>query len=288
MKRLTLSIIAASLLAAACGSRAGSLGPAPTAEPTTPSPEPTTTSPAPTESPTTSPTPTTGRQFTFEVWFEVNDRLFVTKRTEPFEVAVAGLATTALVAGPSSAEAAAGVSSQIPSGTRFTITALDDGLATIEFDPGFYEGLDDVVRFRQAQVVYTLTQYATIETVQFTKMGGSRVLDPQGRDEFEDLLPAILVQQPLIGSSASNPVTVTGTANVFEATVSLRILDSAGNEIARTFTTATCGTGCRGDYSVSIAYSVDREQAGTVEVFESSAKDGSPINVVSIPVTLAP
>jgi hypothetical protein len=286
MKRLTLSIIAASLLAAACGSRAGSLGPAPTAEPTTPSPEPTATSPAPTESPTTSPTPTTGRQFTFEVWFEVSDRLFATKRTEPFDVAVAALATAALVDGPSSAEAAAGVSSEVPSGTTFRITALKDSLATIEFDPGFYEGPDDVVRFRQAQVVYTLTQYATIETVQFTRVGGDRVFGQQGRDDFEDLLPAILVEQPLIGSRASNPVTVSGTANVFEATVSLRILDSAGNEIARTFTTATCGTGCRGGYSVSIAYSIDHEQSGTVEVFESSAKDGSPINVVQIPVIL--
>jgi hypothetical protein len=81
---------------------------------------------------------------------------------------------------------------------------------------------------------------------------------------------------------------VSGTANVFEATVSLRILNARGKEIARTFTTATCGTGCRGDYSVSVSYRVDREQAGVIEVFESSAEDGRPINVVRIPVTLTP
>ncbi|HEX9411434.1 MAG TPA: Gmad2 immunoglobulin-like domain-containing protein, partial [Actinomycetota bacterium] len=51
---------------------------------------------------------------------------------------------------------------------------------------------------------------------------------------------------------------------------------------------ATCGTGCRGDYSVSVPYSVDHEQRGTVEVYESSAKDGSAVNVVDIPVTLTP
>ena len=81
---------------------------------------------------------------------------------------------------------------------------------------------------------------------------------------------------------------MSGTADVFEATVSVRILDSAGHEIARTFTTATCGTGCRGDYSVTIAYSVPRTQPGTIVVFESSAKDGQPVNVQQIPVTLAP
>jgi hypothetical protein len=81
---------------------------------------------------------------------------------------------------------------------------------------------------------------------------------------------------------------VQGTANVFEATVSLRILDSGGREIARTFTTATCGTGCRGRYSKSVRFSVSSEQPGTIEVFEESAEDGRPINVVTIPVMLRP
>jgi Immunoglobulin-like domain of bacterial spore germination len=79
---------------------------------------------------------------------------------------------------------------------------------------------------------------------------------------------------------------VSGTADVFEATVSIRVLDSAGHEIARTFTTATCGTGCRGDYSVPIDYSVPRTQRGVIEVFESSAENGQAIKVQRIPVTL--
>ncbi len=63
-----------------------------------------------------------------------------------------------------------------------------------------------------------------------------------------------------------------GTHAVLEATVSVRILDSAGHEIARTFTNATCGTGCRGGYSVTVPYSVPRTQPGTIVVFESSAR----------------
>ncbi len=94
------------------------------------------------------------------------------------------------------------------------------------------------------------------------------------------------METPIIGQRVSSPIVVSGTADVFEATVSLRVLDKSGTEIARTFTQATCGTGCRGDYSVSVSYRIDHEQPGTVEVFESSAKDGSAVNVVRIPVTL--
>ncbi len=101
-------------------------------------------------------------------------------------------------------------------------------------------------------------------------------------------LPAITVQSPVIGAQVTSPVTVSGTADVFEAVVSVRILDSAGHEIARTFTTASCGTGCRGDYSVTVSYSVPRTEPGTIEVFESSAKNGLPVNVQLIPVTMAP
>jgi hypothetical protein len=111
---------------------------------------------------------------------------------------------------------------------------------------------------------------------------------PLTRDAFKELLPPILVETPSIGDVVDNPVTVSGTANVFEAVVSLRVLDGSGKDIARTFTMATCGTGCRGDYSVSVRYTVGAEQPGTIEVYEVSAKDGSMVNAQRIPVTLIP
>jgi hypothetical protein len=99
---------------------------------------------------------------------------------------------------------------------------------------------------------------------------------------------AIEVSSPAQDALAASPLTVSGTANVFEATVSIRILDENGQVIKDTFTTATCGTGCRGDYSERVKFTVDHEQPGVVQVFESSAKDGSPINMVEVPVTLIP
>jgi hypothetical protein len=51
---------------------------------------------------------------------------------------------------------------------------------------------------------------------------------------------------------------------------------------------ASCGPGCRGDYSVAVSYLVPRTEHGTIEVFESSAKNRLPVNVQLIPVTLTP
>jgi immunoglobulin-like protein involved in spore germination len=98
--------------------------------------------------------------------------------------------------------------------------------------------------------------------------------------------PAIVVTSPRSGDQVSSPVRIQGNADVFEATVSIDILDSAGNRIVRTFTTATCGTGCRGTFTKAVRFTVDSTQPGTIRVYESSAKDGKPINVVDIPVTL--
>jgi hypothetical protein len=97
---------------------------------------------------------------------------------------------------------------------------------------------------------------------------------------------AITVTTPSPGDEVSSSVTIAGTADVFEATVSIRILDEKGNVLVDTTTMATCGTGCTGDFSATVSYSVDRKQIGTIQVFEVSAKDGSPVNVVEIPVTL--
>lgn len=98
----------------------------------------------------------------------------------------------------------------------------------------------------------------------------------------------VSVTEPCAGDAVTSPLSVAGEANVFEATVSMRILDEDGKEIATAFTTAECGTGCWGAFAGEIEFEVDTEQQGTLEVFESSAKDGSDIHKVSIPVTLVP
>jgi hypothetical protein len=223
-------------------------------------------------------------------------KLFVTQRTVPATTGVGRAALDRMLTGPSAAEKAAGLRSQIPAGTTLLGLRISAGIATADLSPSFQSAAGpSAMPMRIAQVVYTLTQFPTVTGVRFaingqgvTVIGGVPVQSPQTRAMYGGYLPAITVRSPVIGAQAGNPVTVSGTADVFEATVSVRILDSAGHEIARTFTTATCGTGCRGDYSVTIPYSVPRTQPGTIVVFESSAKDGQPVNVQPVPVTLAP
>lgn len=99
---------------------------------------------------------------------------------------------------------------------------------------------------------------------------------------------AIVVSEPSPGDTVTSPVHISGTADVFEAQVSWSVFDANGHEIAGGATVASCGSGCRGDYSIDAPFSVTEQQAGTVEVYESSAKDGSRIHAVDILVTLKP
>jgi hypothetical protein len=287
LKRFSLLIVAAGLLASACqGKGALSAGPAPSGSPS-PSQRPS-QSPSRTSNPSPAATPTSNRKVTYQVWFTQNGKLFSTKRTELFSPGVAQLSLGALLKGPTMTERSAGVETAMTSVGTADILDLTSGLATVQMSSTFFEESGATLRMRRAQVVYTLTQFSTIRRVRFAMGDGSVLPRAWTRAAFGGLLPAILVESPIIGARVSSAVTVSGTANVFEATVSLRILDENGKEIARTFTTATCGTGCRGDYSVSVPFNVDHQQQGTIEVFESSAQDGSPINLVRIPVTLLP
>ena len=313
MKRLPLMIMVISVgLLAACGTQAGELGPVQTgpansASPTAPAhsqPASTAQPPSGSQTPTSTSTPVssatppggTSRQTVLQTWFTRQGKLFVTERTIPATASIGRAALDSLLAGPSAAEYAAGVRSQIPAGTRLLGLRISAGTATADFTSSFGSAASSsTMPLRIAQVVYTLTQFPSVTGIRFeingqgvTVIGGVPVQEPQTAAMYDGYLPAIIVGNPVIGEQVTGPVTVSGTADVFEALVSVRILDSAGGEIARTFTTASCGTGCRGDYSVAVSYTVPKAEPGTIEVFESSAKDGQPINVQQIPVTLTP
>ncbi len=98
--------------------------------------------------------------------------------------------------------------------------------------------------------------------------------------------PAIVVTSPRPCQNVTSPVTVRGTADVFEAVVSIQILDANGKQLGALNTMTSCGTGCRGAYRAKVAFFSPTRQNGTVRVFEVSAKNGQPINVVSISVVL--
>lgn len=100
--------------------------------------------------------------------------------------------------------------------------------------------------------------------------------------------PAIVVQEPQQGATIHSPVTVSGTASVYEGTVQIRVRDAAGNVIGTATTTATAGAPARGTFSTTVSFTQPAAtQAGKIEVYENDAQDGSERNLVTIPVTLA-
>jgi spore germination protein GerM len=291
MKRLiAMTAVLASLAAACAENGARPLGPAPSTEEPTPSPG----SPSPTLSPTPSESPTPEQSMTYELWFTYDGSLFVTHRTEPFTPAVGSRALEALLDGPTAAERAADLGTAINAGTRLNSLTIDDGVATVDLDGTFVsEETPAIAVGSLSQIVFTLTQFDRIEGVVFevdgrplTNFGGYEIDGAQRRAYFADQLPFILVQGPRIGEHVSSAVHISGTADVFEAAVSIEILDQHGKVIASTFTMATCGTGCRGTFETDVAYDVTTTQPGTIRVYEVSAMDGSKIHVVNIPVTL--
>ncbi len=100
--------------------------------------------------------------------------------------------------------------------------------------------------------------------------------------------PNIFVDRPAYGAALGNPGRVSGNANVFEATFRVAVLDGAGKVLVDRQVMATCGTGCRGTFAVSLSYKVSKGQWGTLRAYNLSAKDGTPEDIRDYPVWLTP
>jgi germination protein M len=105
---------------------------------------------------------------------------------------------------------------------------------------------------------------------------------------LEEALPAIVVESPAPGATVTSPLAIRGTANTFEATFMVELRPEQGEPLYKNFVTATSGNGTRGTFEKTLDFAVDREQPGTLVVYENSAEDGSVMNEVQIPVTIRP
>ncbi len=288
-RMLVCAALAASLLAAACSDDEPAAGsrrtPAPAASPSASAP-----SPSPSVAPVT---------HAFRLWLAHGEFVGLTVRRALVVPPQFGTgAVTELLKGPTQLEAASGFATAIPAGSTLLGLSVEDGVATADLSEAFESGGGSLsARLRLAQLVYTLTEFPTVQAVELKIEGqpattfsseGIVIDAPLTRDDFEDLVAPIVVETPEAGQTVTSPVTVSGTANVFEANVSMRILGPDNEVIAETFTTATCGTGCRGTYRKNIPFQVVELTDGVIEVFESSAEDGSPLHVVRVPVVLSP
>ncbi|HJW22872.1 MAG TPA: Gmad2 immunoglobulin-like domain-containing protein [Candidatus Limnocylindrales bacterium] len=205
----------------------------------------------------------------------------------------------ALLAGPSAAEmyARPAIFTAIPDGTSLLAAVFEAPLETVNLSKEFTSGgVSATIVQRYAQVVFTLSQWDATTRFRFQIDGvdapaviSSGPVDRAvTRADYLDQLPAIWVELPFWGGSLRSGARVMGMANVFEAQFRLQVIDAAGHTLTDIPVTATCGTGCWGDFTARPTYEVAGAQWGTLRVFDPSAKDGSPTNVVDYPVWLTP
>ena len=88
-------------------------------------------------------------------------------------------------------------------------------------------------------------------------------------------------------ANSGAPLTLTGSARVFEANVVWRVLDSTGKVAANGHFLASLGSSpVWGTFNTRIAMPANVRGNLTLELYEASAKDGSAQGVVQIPLSV--
>jgi hypothetical protein len=98
--------------------------------------------------------------------------------------------------------------------------------------------------------------------------------------------PSIAIETPFVNGEVASPVSITGTADVVDATLVVRVLDGDGDELAATVVQASCGDGCVGTFAAELFFFIERSQPGTIRV--SGVGEGGDPAVAEVPVVLFP
>jgi hypothetical protein len=295
MKRFVSILLLATLTAVATGGCAPVLPPRPT--PTTPAATatlPATVSPSPA---TSTPLPSPANGVALKAYFLYHEKVQPAARVAPAgTTAVLKAALEALVAGPTADEKAAGLVTMIPTGTKLRGVRISGTVATVDLSAAFASGGGSLsMTDRLAQVVYTATQFSGVHAVSLQLdgkpikvLGGEGIIvdHPRTRKSCEGETPAILIDEPPWRGTLRAGHAVSGTADVFEAMFRIEIRDSSGALVFSKSVKATSGTGTRGTWSITPTLTGAVGGVGSIRVYEPSAKDGSPVHVVKVPVTI--
>jgi len=117
----------------------------------------------------------------------------------------------------------------------------------------------------------------TKEKIKYEKCSGAIT------DEIEQ--SNIKVSTPVANQQLSSPFKVEGQAKVFENQVNIRVKGKDGKIlIQETAIVKSPEVGEWGDFSIEVNYDFNLTKEGFVEVYSTSARDGSAENLVSVPV----
>jgi hypothetical protein len=101
--------------------------------------------------------------------------------------------------------------------------------------------------------------------------------------------PAIVIASPAEGATVSVPFTVSGESNTFEAALTIEVVDEAGMVACVRHLTATSGSGTPGTWEGMLAFPPEANDLRVMlRAYAHSAEDGSVIDLVEYPITIAP
>ena len=101
--------------------------------------------------------------------------------------------------------------------------------------------------------------------------------------------PAIVIGSPAEGETISVPFTVSGEANTFEAALTVEVVDQSGTGMCVRQLMATSGSGTPGTWEGTLAFPPEVDALPVMlRAYAHSAKDGSIIDLVEYPITIAP
>jgi hypothetical protein len=166
-------------------------------------------------------------------------------------------------------EAVAGAAlAQLAPGATVSIA---DGTATVD--------VANPTADQTAEIVFTLTQFPTVQRVD---VGGRAGLE---RSDLVSYAPIILIDTPAAGATVAETFTVSGSAEVFEASLVVELVRE-GKVLEKQTVTASAGAPDRGTFSTSLH--APSPGSAAVVAFAPSAEDGSPQHEVEVPVTVTP
>jgi hypothetical protein len=130
---------------------------------------------------------------------------------------------------------------------------------------------------------------ATVSPASTPTTAASPTSSPQPTDTAQSTataqtLAAIVVEQPKAGDTVTSPLTVSGTADTFEATFVLELRDANDHVLCSQQVHATSGTGIRGTFTATVSFTA--RGAAKLVAYERSPRDGSAVNTVTVAVIL--
>lgn len=217
-------------------------------------------------------------------WFAVGSErgLFVAPETHDLAEPTVGVARAALT------EVVEGVTRNpahetlAPVETAVLGVDRDDEVVTLDLSAAVVQtgrSSGEEIAFAQ-QLAHTATQFEGVTGVRLL-VEGEPVDELWGHLDWSEpiepdpdaVAPVVIVEPGYGDIVAAGTVTASGTANVFEATVVLTLVGPDGEVAEETFTTATCGSGCRGTWEHTFE-GVESPGQWTLRAGEEDASDG--------------